>query len=396
MDITEKNGQPSMEEILASIRRIIAEEPSGPPPGIEIAPKALALQRETAFDEPSDFDLPSIFRTPAPVPEKPALFGRLTDAIRGATSPALEPKSPRIESPRMGDELSAADHSDPTMGPGRNGQPPVQYPALSTLKTARPDHPTTDARPPETPPGGEPPRAAPPAPANTAPAGSAFTGWFARPAAPPPAAIQEEIKRVMTPFKDTRFKQMAHGEEDAASETHSAPAPQPPAAQPLVAQPPEQSRVDFTSIIPARMDVPGIPAVEEYRWPPQGTLPSETSFGTPPRPDHPAFPSEPPHYQPDPIAPMPQSPLAPGYYDPAIAGRLPAAPQDEQVVQFRREAPATTGQSPPTGTIEDTTAELLRPMLRAWLADNMPRMVEKALHIEVAESVRPGRKLPGQ
>jgi cell pole-organizing protein PopZ len=46
----------------------------------------------------------------------------------------------------------------------------------------------------------------------------------------------------------------------------------------------------------------------------------------------------------------------------------------------------------PAGSIEDTTAELLRPMLRAWLSDNMPRMVEKALHIEVAESVRTGKK----
>ncbi len=47
------------------------------------------------------------------------------------------------------------------------------------------------------------------------------------------------------------------------------------------------------------------------------------------------------------------------------------------------------------GTIEDTTAELLRPMLRMWLAENMPRMVEKALHIEVAESVKTGKKPTG-
>jgi hypothetical protein len=31
-------------------------------------------------------------------------------------------------------------------------------------------------------------------------------------------------------------------------------------------------------------------------------------------------------------------------------------------------------------------------MLRQWLADNMPRMVEKALHIEIAESVKAPRK----
>jgi cell pole-organizing protein PopZ len=42
--------------------------------------------------------------------------------------------------------------------------------------------------------------------------------------------------------------------------------------------------------------------------------------------------------------------------------------------------------------MEDTTADLLRPMLRQWLADNMPRMVEKALHIEIAESVKSPKK----
>jgi cell pole-organizing protein PopZ len=393
MDITEKNGQPSMEEILASIRRIIAEEPSGPPPGIDIAPKVLAFQHEAPFDEPSDFDLPSIFRTPAPAPEKPALFGRLTDAIRGATSSTPEPKAPR-----MGEELLAADHSDPASGPGRNGHPPAQYPALSTLRTARHDQQPTDARPLDTSPPGEPPKAPAPAaqPPGTPPAASPFAGWrFGRTAAPP-QAIDEEIKRVMTPFKDTRFQQMAPAEDSPAAENPVPPAPftPAPAPQPLAAQPPEQPRVDFSSIIPSRMDLPGIPVVEEYRWPPAGPYQSETSFGAPPRPDPSALPPEPPHYYvTDTIAPMPNSPLAPGYFDPASAGRLPGS-HDEQVVPFRTQS--ASGQAPPTGTIEDTTAELLRPMLRQWLADNMPRMVEKALHIEVAESVRTGRKLPGQ
>jgi cell pole-organizing protein PopZ len=35
-------------------------------------------------------------------------------------------------------------------------------------------------------------------------------------------------------------------------------------------------------------------------------------------------------------------------------------------------------------TLEDTVAELLRPMLRQWLDDNMPRIVEKALRVEIA------------
>lgn len=39
-------------------------------------------------------------------------------------------------------------------------------------------------------------------------------------------------------------------------------------------------------------------------------------------------------------------------------------------------------------TVEDIVAELLRPMLREWLAENMPRMVEKALRIELAEGLK--------
>jgi hypothetical protein len=417
MDITEKNGQPSMEEILASIRRIIAEEPVGPPPGIDIPSRVAALPVDTGLDEHSDFDLPAIFRSgPAPAPEKPALFGRLTDAIRGATSSLPEPKPHR-----NGDEHFTSSQNDHVGANGRPSATVVQYPALSSLKQpARPEPPqAADNRPAEVPPLAEPkvaPAAAPPA---SSPGSSSFSGWFARPAEPPPA-IREEIKRVMTPFKDTRFKQMAHDEQPPSAEAPPQPAPAPTPAFAPAPQPVEQPRVDFANIIPARMDIPGIPAVEEYRvppveeyrWPLPPTSPAETSFGTPPRPDVAPMPpepphySEPPHYIADAIAPVPANPLAPGYYDPATAGRFPG-PHDEQVVQFRPQPPAPVlapapvhapvqGHAPPTGTIEDTTAELLRPMLRAWLADNMPRMVEKALHIEVAESVRPGRKPSGQ
>lgn len=36
-------------------------------------------------------------------------------------------------------------------------------------------------------------------------------------------------------------------------------------------------------------------------------------------------------------------------------------------------------------TMEDTVAELLRPMLKSWLAENMPKIVERALRKEIAE-----------
>jgi cell pole-organizing protein PopZ len=45
-------------------------------------------------------------------------------------------------------------------------------------------------------------------------------------------------------------------------------------------------------------------------------------------------------------------------------------------------------------TLEDTVAELLRPMLRDWLDANMPRIVEKALKVELGASKdrKPGAK----
>lgn len=49
--------------------------------------------------------------------------------------------------------------------------------------------------------------------------------------------------------------------------------------------------------------------------------------------------------------------------------------------------------APATRTMEDTVAELLRPMLRTWLAENMPKIVERALRKELADKDR-GQRNP--
>ncbi|MEQ1718470.1 MAG: DUF2497 domain-containing protein, partial [Hyphomicrobium sp.] len=55
---------------------------------------------------------------------------------------------------------------------------------------------------------------------------------------------------------------------------------------------------------------------------------------------------------------------------------------------------ATNGDSglPATRTMEDTVAELLRPMLKNWLAENMPKIVERALRKELDDSNRSEHK----
>jgi cell pole-organizing protein PopZ len=50
--------------------------------------------------------------------------------------------------------------------------------------------------------------------------------------------------------------------------------------------------------------------------------------------------------------------------------------------------PVIAAGSEPTKTLEDTVAELLRPMLRQWLDANLPRIVEKALRVELAEAAK--------
>ncbi len=44
--------------------------------------------------------------------------------------------------------------------------------------------------------------------------------------------------------------------------------------------------------------------------------------------------------------------------------------------------------------MEDAVADLLRPLLKTWLAENMPKIVERALRREMSERLLPGQKNP--
>jgi hypothetical protein len=91
---------------------------------------------------------------------------------------------------------------------------------------------------------------------------------------------------------------------------------------------------------------------------------------------------------------------APASLTAAIVASYPSLPADpvsaEPPAHIPPPVPAPPAplpaQAQASAPIEDSTADLLRPMLRQWLAENMPRMVEKALHIEVAESVKSPKK----
>ncbi|HWK34393.1 MAG TPA: DUF2497 domain-containing protein [Hyphomicrobium sp.] len=60
---------------------------------------------------------------------------------------------------------------------------------------------------------------------------------------------------------------------------------------------------------------------------------------------------------------------------------------------------ATTASANQTGAppkLDRAAAELLRPMLRQWLADNMPRIVEEALRSELTEQTEGANPSPGK
>ncbi|WP_295554960.1 DUF2497 domain-containing protein [uncultured Hyphomicrobium sp.] len=325
MNMTEKNGQPSMEEILASIRRIIAEEPVSHAHNGELRGTPIMLKGDSALEDAAEFDLPAIFRSspPPPTERSTPLLGRLTDAIRSATTSASE-----LRNGANGEDY--AGHSA-ELGSG------VTDGGLSSLKSPRPDSAPVE----------------PLRPLNGIGHEVSAPSAYSTPSAPVAAASSsgppEEPKRVMAPFKDTHFMRMAT---PAGGASAPAPSPSPAAAAPL---PPEAGKpVDFGTIIPGQFDRASLAS---------GQAATPQTFAAP----EPTI-APPPHVAPVIMPPPP----------------LPHADQNALVVV------------PPggeeTGSIEDTTADLLRPMLRQWLADNMPRMVEKALHIEIAESIKAPKK----
>lgn len=71
----------------------------------------------------------------------------------------------------------------------------------------------------------------------------------------------------------------------------------------------------------------------------------------------------------------------------------PSQPQRDETV-LHSTLPATTSDSALDRHIEDAVADLLRPLLKTWLAENMPKIVERALRREMTERLLPGQKNP--
>lgn len=64
------------------------------------------------------------------------------------------------------------------------------------------------------------------------------------------------------------------------------------------------------------------------------------------------------------------------------------APAPGPVSEALAAAVTKTSETPASRTMEDTVSELLRPMLRQWLTENMPKIIEKALLSELRDNQR--------
>ncbi|MGD9785300.1 MAG: DUF2497 domain-containing protein [Hyphomicrobiaceae bacterium] len=280
MSRTEKNGESTMADILASIRRQAAEREAAaraasptPRPSNPIAAEDRSLVDGAAGPDDgfpvsrlvSAADLPEILR-PAKSHAGPAL-ARL--------DPVARPRTRLTEALRVVSAAPPRAESTP--------HPAAVAPRTDDASTASAAGSTSAVD------------AAPVSPSGAGPSSEA--GRAAADEMPESGAPEAEPRRVMVSFKDTRMARMGQGD-GAASE--------PPVAA---------------------------------------------------------------------LVPAPPMPLA----APRPVAR-PSEPEDREVANT---PPATLD------AVRDGAAELLRPVLRRWLADNMPRIVERALHMELADGVAP-------
>ncbi len=349
MELTEKNGQASMEEILASIRKIIAEDPTGPSPIIDLDAPQRQQRGDGLLDDPSDFDLPSIFRSPAAAPTERAtpLFGRLSEAIRNASANGHGSEGARAEPALSSLRLHRADATSAGAAAvdvvlNGNGHAASSF-LLSTF------HEATALRAEES---AEPSMAQAP------------DSKEADEAADRLIQASPEVPRQMAAFKDTRFRGMGS-------------APQPVDPLPVWGAPVEPATDFAVAVENPQAQAGDVTAAHASA---ASIEPSPIEAAEPHGMNgHALTAAYPVVFESDAAMDAPQ-PAAVAQAQPVPPPPLPANPA----------AQSAAGSAAP---IEDATADLLRPMLRQWLADNMPRMVEKALHIEVAEFGEDGQEI---
>ncbi len=367
MQTTQKAGDPSMDEILASIRKIIADDPAVPPssahppvpptraertPPIQAAspsmPAAMPVKNERRGPSALDQELADLLREPVDQP------GPASAATTALPLKASAPIAPVVPAP-------LADTGDKGATTGLGGWFRNRPNGAATGGAAAP----SDERAPHVGTAAAPPavvaavlEALPPSPlANDSAA---------------PVSMQSILNRLGV---------------GGAQATDSQPTPAPAPTTATV-----MSRV-FAS--------EPKPAVAQLEQPPSAPAnrPPVESPAAPIVPEKPAEPVIASVAEPVAIpAPLPVPTPAPIAEVPAAAPVVAASEKLEPPVPVAQEAvaaptPVIAVEEPKTTvgaekSLDDTLAELLRPVVRQWLDENMARALEKAVKIEMADSVK--------
>jgi cell pole-organizing protein PopZ len=167
-------------------------------------------------------------------------------------------------------------------------------------------------------------------------------------------------------------------DDDAGKAPAKAP-PEPAAAKPAAAPPPaEAGRDDMDAML---ADLEESPAQEAPEPPEEVFELTEAMAAPPPEPAQPSFRRIEPDQdvvfgEPTPGAPPPP-PRAPAPIEPLLSNAASAAVHSA----FGSLAHSVLAQNP--RTLEDLVKEMLRPMLKSWLDDNLPVMVERLVRAEI-------------
>ncbi|MGI9386342.1 MAG: DUF2497 domain-containing protein [Methyloligellaceae bacterium] len=414
MSSSEQSPEPTMDEILASIRRIIADEPtvlSDRPPepagdNMEIPEEGVVNDIARARSQVGGEAVPNgaagddileltneVAAASAPSPEalpaEPSLAaGEFPAAPEQAAHvhPFPEPASAEHERPPVA--FAPGHELHPNMGPSDTPFPPAEAAAalpIPQLGDSMPPDIGQEAafrpEPGQRPMGGPPPQAFVDAMRHGAGPLNAEAGdMVPRPpvAAPSGYGGPEAVAR---PGSPERSEPGAFGAVPApegspgamAPEMPLASAPQPQGHEPEIGMDHDAGPVDPHVPVPASEPAPGlVTRVEDLQ--PEGDAQIEVDRSVSDWPE--TSDAEPIVSEPEPVEAAPAD----------VADGAPESEAPEMVATRGGEAEKTE----PENSFETGVKEMLKPMLRDWLDDNLPRLLEGAMKDEMES--RTGKK----
>jgi nicotinate-nucleotide--dimethylbenzimidazole phosphoribosyltransferase len=425
MSNPEKRDEQSMSDILASIRKLVAQEPALAMPPSPTRPALNGVSRAT-LDLPHEPELKlppyksepeeGAAIPPAQAAEPISLDELLAEAPRAVppAAPAAKPPAPASTTPPSGPAQQSAGAPEwlfprPSVSETSKGVPTGQpVPASPQAKDARAAPATKVSA-----------EAQPPSPAaKSEPSESSMPAKEAAPAAGtigPPAPKLADLGSVVPGHRDNAGPPPILEGGPSRSGTSESPVLGPPLAGPLLGEPTrapaaaapmqEVPGADALRRLIAGVIPPSAhPSVATTKASEAAPAPATARTGSAPTAD--AGPKPAPEAEeakaapaaqpaaakmPDVVAPQPPSASAPKS---AVAAAAPApapapkpkamAPAPTAKAEAPAPAPATRSTTGMAGkTIDETVIELLRPLLRDWLDANMPRLIEPALKAEL-------------